>query len=105
MSVEIKVEIEAGIPIDFNLFHYAPTTWHRSQIGIHFDPLWDISRELIFNGKCYFENCSEITPLRRFLASIDGIMNGYKILLEHPNESPNGAILSNFALKKILVIE
>ena len=105
MSVDIRIEIEAGIPIDFNLFNYAPTMWHRSQIGIDFDPLWAISRELIFNAKCYFEDCSEITPLPQFLASIDGIMNGYKIMLEHPTESPNRAILSNFALKRILVVD
>ena len=53
------------------------------------------------HAKCYFEDCSEITPLPQFLASIDGIMNGYKIMLEHPTESPNRAILSNFALKRI----
>ena len=100
MAVELKIEVDVGISIDFNLLHHH--AWHRSKNHDEFDPLWEISRDLLFTGKTCFENSSALTPMEPFFAMVYGILHRYKTLQENQNEIP---MLTSFPLKKVVVIE
>ena len=100
MPVEVKTTIDDQIPINWNFFHYDPI-WHRSQNEDQYDDLWEISRDLMFTGKVYFENCTE-AGMAQMTELVDGILRWYQVLKARERENP---ILINFPLEKIVVIK